>query len=80
MRSHLMKAGFAAILISASLGTAFAAPVTGLVEHEALIMHGVSSVEIPGKNLEHRQMAREDYANQMSRHSHLHHESWLNNS
>ncbi|MGC4026158.1 MAG: hypothetical protein QM744_14040 [Mesorhizobium sp.] len=80
MRSNLIKAGLAAILVSGSFGAAYAAPVTSLVEHEALIMQGVSHVEIPGKNTEYGSMARQSAANQSMRHNPLHHEVWLNNS
>ncbi|RFC67800.1 MULTISPECIES: hypothetical protein [Mesorhizobium] len=80
MRSNLIKAGLAAILVSGSLGAAYAAPVTSLVEHEALIMQGVSHVEIPGKNPEYGSMMRQNAESHTMRHSPLHHESWLNNS
>jgi len=80
MRSNLLKAGLAAIFVSGSLGAAYAAPVISLVEHEALIMHGVSHVEIPGKNPEYGPMTRQKTAQYTMRHNPLHHETWLNNS
>lgn len=82
MRAHAWKAGLAAALVTFTIGTAFAAPIDSLVEHEALLVHGISPVEIPGKVPHYAPMERlmvQQYPGRhMAKYSVLQHEVWLN--